>query len=791
LSAIVFHGPLTPHCTIMPASRTAANCRQPSPESKSGWKADTWAPLMLVALLVVYWPALRGDFVWDDDAHISANQTLRSAKGLWDIWFRPGATCQYYPLSFTGFWLGYHLWGLNPPGYHLVTLALHGVVSVLLWQVLKRLEVRGAWLAGAIFALHPVNVMSVAWMTELKNTLAGTLVLGAAWVFLRFGQLGVYRTKPTMGTGWRLGLLSLVLFQLAMFAKTAVSFLPVTLLLLVWWKQQRITWRRVWPILAMLGIAMGMGLMTLHIERLHGATGNDFQMGPLQRVLVSGRSFWFYLGKLFFPYPLTFIYERWKIDVGAWWQYVYPLATMGLLGGLWMLRKRFGKGPFVAVLHFYIATSLLVLIQVLYMMRYTFVSDHWQYFGCMSVLALAAAGIAGALGRLGMWARPSGATMIIGLLLALATLSWRQCAMYVDAETFWQTTIRRNPNCPMAYYNLGLAYFQQGRLGEAIVQYQKVLQINPDETDALNNLGSTFLQQGRVDEAIAQYQKALAIKPDSAEAHNYLGLAYFQQGRSDEAMAQYQKALAIKPGSAEACYNLGNAFLQQRQMSEAMAQYQQALAIKPDYAEAHNNLGLVLIQQERAEEAIAHFRKALAIKPGYADARNNLGSALFQQGRLDEAIVQYQKVLAINPDAADVHDHLADILLQQRRTAEALSHYLKALTVKPDDASVQNKLAWLLATSPQPSLRNGNQAVELAHRANQLTGGDNPVILCTLAAAWAEAGRFPEAVAAAQRALPLAEAQSNQALADELRSQLKLYQAGTPFHGPEPASAAH
>ncbi|MGA2788480.1 MAG: tetratricopeptide repeat protein [Verrucomicrobiota bacterium] len=791
LSAIAFHGRAAKPRIIMPASNKTAICKAPSftgPVLKEG----AWALLLMMAVVMVYWPALHGGFVWDDDSHISDNPTLRSLKGLWDIWFQPGATCQYYPLSFTLFWAGYHFWGLSTLGYHLLTVLMHGLAAVLLWQVLKRLEVRAAWLAGAIFALHPVNVMSVAWMTELKNTLSGVLVLGAAWSYLRFAGLGVYgKTTAQPGIDWRFGLGSLALFQLAMFAKTAVSFLPATLVLLVWWKRERIVWRMVWPLLAMFGIAVGMGLLTLHVEHIHGASGDEFRMGLLERVLVSGRSFWFYLGKLFFPYPLTFIYERWKIDAGAWWQYVFPMATVGMLGGLWFLRKRIGKGPFVALLHFYITTSMLVLIQVLYMMRYSFVSDHWQYFGCMSVFALAAAGIAGALNRLRMWARPSGAIMITGLLLALAALSWRQCAMYADAETLLQTTIRRNPNCPMAYYNLGLVYFQQGRLDEAIVQYQKVLQINPVETDALNNLGSVFLQQGRLDKAVAHYQKALAINPDSAETHYDLANALFQQGRTDDAMAHYQKALAINPDSAMAHYNLGNAFLQQGRLDEAMAQYQKALTINPDYAEAHNNLGNVLIHQEQVDEAVAHFQKALAIKPDYADAHNNLGSAFLQQGRLDEAVAHYQKALAIKPDDADIHDHLGNALIQQGRTAEALSHYQKALAIKPDDPDLQNKLAWLLATSPQASLRNGNQAIELAQRANQLTGGDNPVTLCTLAAACAEAGQFPEAVATAQRALPLAEAQSNQALADDIRSELKLYQARTPFHTPEPTAAAH
>ena len=783
--AIVFRRPAAKLPIIMPASRKTTHHNTPEPV----WKGAAWGLLLMAALVVVYWPALRGGFVWDDDAHISANLTLRSFKGLRDIWFQPGATCQYYPLSFTVFWAGYHLWGLNPLGYHLQNVLFQGLVAWLLWQVLRRLEVRGAWLAGAVFALHPVNVMSVAWMTELKNTLAGALVLGAAWAYLRFAALGVYKKAATMpGMDWRCGLLALALFILAMFAKTAVSFLPVTLLLLLWWKHGRIAWRTAWPLTAMFAIAGGMGLLTLHIEHIHGATGDPFRMGLLERVLVSGRSFWFYLGKLFLPFHLNFIYERWKIKADTGWQYLYPAAMIGLFAGLWFLRNRVGKGPLVALLHFYVATSMLVLIQVLYMMRYTFVTDHWQYFGCMSVFALAAAVIAKTLARLGIWGRPAGTIMIIALLATLAALSNRQSANYANEETLLQNTLRQNPNCPMAYYNLGLTYFQQGRLDKAIEQYQKMLQLNPAETDALNNLGSALLQQGKLDDAVAYYEKALAIEPDSAETHYNLGNALFQQGRTGEAMAHFQRALALKPDSAEAHYNLGNALLQQGRLDEAMAQYQKALAIKPDYAEAHNNLGNVFIQKGRPEEAVAEFQSAATINPGYADAHNNLGSAFLQQGQPDKAVIQYQKALAIAPGDPDIHDHLGDALLQTGRTAEAMAQYQRALTLKSDSADIQNKLAWLLATSSQASLRNGRQAVELAQRANQLTGGGNPVILCTLATACAEAGRFPEAVTVAQRALQLAEAQSNQALAGDLRLQLQLYQAHRTFHVPEPTA---
>ncbi len=228
--------------------------------------------------------------------------------------------------------------------------------------------------------------------------------------------------------------------------------------------------------------------------------------------------------------------------------------------------------------------------------------------------------------------------------------------------------------------------------------------------------------------------------------------------------------------------NLGDALLQKGSVDKAITQYQKALEINPDYVEAHYNLGDALLQKGNVDEAIAHFQKALEIKPDFAEAHYNLGSALLQKGKVDEAITHFQRALQINPDYVEAHNNLGNALLQKGSVDEAISHFQKALQINPDNAEAQNNLAWVLATCPQASLRNGNQAVELAQRANQLTGDGNPVVLGTLAAAYAEAGRFPEAVATAQRALQLAGAQSNTALADALRSQLKLYQAGLPFH---------
>ncbi len=827
-----------------------------------GWLRDLWERdwvkglWLAAAVFVAYLPAWHGGFIWDDDTHISDNETLRSWNGLRDIWFQPGATCQYYPLSFTVFWLDYHLWGLNPLGYHLQNLLLHGLVAILLWQVLKRLEVRAAWLAGAIFALHPVNVMSVAWMTELKNTLSGALVLGAAWAYLRFARLGVYETRTPAGTDWRWGLLSLALFQLAMFAKTAVSFLPVTLLLLVWWKRGRIRWRHAWPLPVMLGLAVSLGLVTLHVEHIHGAAGDNFQMGLWERVLVSGRSFWFYLGKMIFPYPLTFIYERWKINAGAWWQWLYPVATAGWLAGLWLLRKRIGRGVSVAMLHFYIATSFLVLIQVLYMMLFTFVSDHWLYFGGLSVAALLAVGIDAALEVVAHDRLLLKRAFYGTLLLTLGVLTWRQCGMYANLETLWQATLARNPDCFLARNNLGNVFFRNGQMNEAIEQYQKALAAWPHYALARNNLGNAFLQTGRLDEAVAQYQqalaldpgdaathdnfgnallktgreaaaiaqyqqalalqpedaaihdhlgnallkrgqvdeaavhfqKALALEPDNADFHNNLGNALLAGRQPDAAIDQYRKALALQPASAEFHNNLGTALLRQRRVDEAIIQFLKVVEIRPDYAQGHEGLGMAFFQKAQVDEAIVHFRDVLRLRPEFAEANNNLGAALFQQGQLSEALVYYRRAVQLEPRNAEFQSNLGFALFQAGEVREAVAHYQKSLELRPQNAVTAKNLAWLLATSPEAAVRNGTRAVELAETAVRQSGGTDPIYIGTLAAAYAEAGRFAEAVATVQRAQQLAAAQSNQQLAEALRSQIALYEAGTPFRDASPTN---
>lgn len=609
--------------------------------------------LILAALVAAYYPAIRGGFLWDDNTYISENPTLLTLAGLRAIWADPSATCQYYPLSFTVFWTIHHFFGLTPLAFHLATLMLHGAAAILFWKLLDRLRVRGALLAAAIFALHPLNVMSVAWMTELKNTLSCSLALGAAWAYVRFAGLGVYEQRKSRRWPWYL--LSLILFQLAMLAKTAVSFLPVSLLLILWWQRERITRRDLLSLAPMVAISLGMGALTIEIERhAGGASGGIFTIGFLDRALISTRSFWFYLGKVLWPSPLIFIYPRWTVDAGVWWQWLFPAATVAALGAAWMSRRRVGKGLFVALMHFYVSTSMLVLFVVLYMMRYSFVADHWAYFGALSIIALIASGVTRLMDRLRQpWRRNLEIGAGIALLLVLGAMTRAQSAMYLNRETLWRTTIARNPGCWMAETNLGVGLSQEGRIDEALVYCREAVRLIPGDDMVHFYLGNVLLAKGSMGEAIAEYRKSLSINADSAPAHANLGVALARAGRREEAIAEYREALRLNPADAAAQYNLGKALLQGGQIAEAIAQFRKALDLDPSNATIENTLAWMLAAapQDSLRDGAGAIELATranqAAGGGNPVALRTLAAAYAQAGRHSDAVQTAQKALEL------------------------------------------------------------------------------------------------------------------------------------------------
>ena len=613
------HGP--PDSPLPPAAavETPAPADNPSPL----WlRRDLLIAFALLAgLILTYLPALTGGFLWDDDAYISDNHTLLTAAGLRAIWVDPSATSnththQYYPLTFTAFWTIHHLFGLTPLAYHVVTLLLHATAAILFWKFLQSLRLPGALLAAALFAFHPLNVMSVAWMTELKNTLSCSLALAAAWAYIRYAGLGIFEDE-TNAPRWRWYALSLLLFLLAMLAKTAISFLPISLLLILWWQKPRLTRCDLLTLLPMIAISLGMGALTIHIERhAGGASGPAYAIPFVDRLLVSGRSFWFYLWKLLCPARLTFIYPRWNVNAAQWTQWLYPIATAAALAAAWFARRRVGKGLFAALAHFYVSTSLLVLFVVLYMMRYSFVAGHWAYFGSLSIAALVAAPLAREFEKISL-AQKSQIQWSAGLALTvlLATLSHAESRSYTSIETLWRDNIAVNPDSFMAHNNLARILLRQDRVDDALFESREAVRINPADEHAYINLGNALRREGRVDEGIAQYRKALDLDPNYADAHLDIGNALLAQGHADAALPEYVEALRINPNYAQAHFNLALLFSAQSRPDNALTEYHEALRIDPNLAEAHANLGFLLLQLGRTDEALAEFREALRLAP--------------------------------------------------------------------------------------------------------------------------------------------------------------------------------
>ncbi len=783
-----------------PADEPALAVGSPPPSVKAG-PPDSGAPnsqssrhwpwfsglLLVTATFLAYLPALRGSFVGDDDTWTTQmSGRLQNLSGLRTMWFHLTALQQYYPLSGTTFWLDYQLWKFWTPPYHLENVLLHALAALLFWRLLLRLQLPGAWLAAALFALHPVMVESAAWITERKNVLSLALYLAAFLAYERFAPWGTDDQRLGTRTATIAPVpdparhprhsalfygLAFGLFLGALLAKTTAFSLPAAILLIGWWKRGQIRWRAdVLPTLPFFALALGLCTLTAWLEKNHvGAQGPDFALTFPQRCLVAGRAFWFYLGKLFWPVQLCFVYPRWQPNPGVWWQWLYPVTAMGTMLGLWLARARLGRGPITA-LFFFVGTLFPVLgFMNAYFMRYSFVCDHWVYLPSLGPLALAAALGSGAAEQLRRrWLIYGVAVMV---LAGLGTLTWRQCGMYANVETLWRTTITRNPDCWLAHNNLGTALLnKQGNLDEPIQHFERALQLKPDYPEAHVNLGVAQAKQGKLKEATQHFERALQLEPDYPETHVDLGVVQAAQGRLDEAIQHYERALQLDPDYTEAHNNLGIALADRGKLDEAVQQYERVLQLKPDYAEAHNNLGIALADQGKSNEAIQHFERALQLKPDYVEAHYNLGIALADQGELDEAIQHYRRALQLKPDYADALNNLGFALAKQGRWDEAIQHYERALQLKPDYADALNNLGFALAKQGR-----WDEAIQHYERTLQLRP-DYAEAHCNLGIALARQGKSAEAVTHLQQALALAAAQGNTALAKSILTRLKSYQ---------------
>jgi tetratricopeptide (TPR) repeat protein len=632
---------------------------------------DGWlCALVFVAVVLAYLPALGGGFIWDDAGHVT-RPDLRSLAGLGRIWCEIGATQQYYPVLHSAFWLEHGLWGDAPLGYHLLNVLLHASAACLFGTLLRRLAVPGAWFAALLFALHPVCVESVAWVSEQKNTLSMVFYLGAALAYLRF-DTARRGSAYALATG---------LFVLALLTKTVTASLPAALLVVFWWRRGTLDWRRdVLPLLPWFVLGAASGLLTAQFEReLIGAQGADFALSFLDRSVLAGRVIWFYLGKLVWPGELSFIYPHWDVDAGVWWQWLFPLGALGLLGGLaWWSRRQ--RGPLAALLLF--AGTLFPVLGFVnvFPFLFSYVADHFQYLASLAVFALAAAGAVRLSARLPRW---SALTLGAGLLVLLGGLTWSQAGMYRDVFTLYETTLRRNPTCWMAHNNLALALAESGRVEEAVPHLEAALKLRPGFAEAECNLGDDLNRLGHPAEAIPHLERALQLQPKYAEVHNNLGNALMALGRSAEGLAHFAEAIRLKPAYAVAQRNLGLALATAGRTAEALPHFERAVQLDPAFGEAEVNLAVALMLLGRLPEAVPHFEKAIALDPGSANPHNTYGRALAGAGRTEEAVAQFEAALRLNPEHAEAHMNLALALRQLGRLPEATQHYQEALRLNP------------------------------------------------------------------------------------------------------------
>jgi len=546
--------------------------------------------LMLRAVLIIavgfwiYWPALHGDWLWDDRDLIANNALVHDPDGLRKIWFQPTCMFDFLPLKISVEWIEWRLWGEDTLGYHLANVVLHLLSAFLLWRLLLKFGLRHAWLGGLIFVVHPVLVESVAWISELKNTLSLPFFLLAMGAWIDYDA----QRK------WKDYALALGLFLLALLCKPTMVMFPVVILLYAWWKRGRIDWPDLRASAPFFAVSLAVGLLTLWF--LHRTAGEQTVVlgGLMSRLACAGLSISFYFSKCVLPLDLMTIYPKWTVDPPSPIQFLPWPVLGGVLYFLWTQRAGWGRHALLGLGFFLINLAPFIGLNAGSYMNYTWVMDHVLYIPIIGLIGLAIAALSQMEAQFSATLRRAGAAIVAVALAILAWASHGYAGLYVDLETLWGYNVVRNPGAALPHNDLGFALDQQGRIAEAINQFRLAIRLDPRYSDAHHNLGLLLLQTGQVAEAVTELQAAAQLTPNVAEAH----------------------------------YNLANALDRAGRMPEAIEQYRQALALDPGHMDAYNNLAIILARQNRLDEAIEVLQTALQIDPTNSLTRDNLARAL-------------------------------------------------------------------------------------------------------------------------------------------------------------------
>jgi protein O-mannosyl-transferase len=666
-------------------------------------KLRQFNPLLIVAAGIwAYRNSFTVPFLFDDHSSVENNLTIRH---LWPIWNAlspsPTSVVGGRPIVNLSLALNYALGGTSVWGYHAFNLAVHILAGLALYGIVRRTFMwpalrerfsaaveRLALAVAIIWTVHPLQTEAVTYLSQRCESMMGLFYLLSLYGFIRGAE-------SRRSAGWFA--LSVAACWLGVASKEVMVTTPLLVLL---YDRTFVsgTFREAWTRHRRLHLGLASSWLLLGYL-MAGLYNRGVGYGPgitwWGYALTECRTVVHYLCLAVWPHPLIFDYGEymptWHLaDVAP-----YALILALLVGGVLFELRRHPAIGFVGAWFFIMLAPTSSVVPIMGSPT----AEHRMYLPLASVVTLTVVG-AVALGKR-LFHEQQGVLLGYvagGFAVVLFTfLTIQRNWDYNSEVTIWQDTVEKRPNTPRARYNLGVVLVQQGRLPEAIEQYEQALRIKPHYAEVHYNLGVALVQQGRLPEAIGHYEQALQIKPDFTDAHDNLGIALMDEGRLPEAIGQYEQSLRIKPDDAEAHYNLGIALMGQGRLSEAIEHYEQALRIKDDFAEAHNNLGNALLRAGKVPEAIGHYEQALRIKPDYAEAHNNLGLALAQLDRLPEAIEHWEQALRINPDYADAHYNLGVALEQAGRVPEAIGHYEQALRIKPDYAEARNALARLQA----------------------------------------------------------------------------------------------
>ena len=660
-----------------------------------------------VLVAVSYAPAvLWGGFVWDDRV-ITEAPPIRNWNGLWSIWFSPSDLefweGHYWPLVYTTFWLEHKLWGFAPAGYHAVNVLLHGANTLLLWHVLLRLAVPGAWIVAAVFAVHPLHVESVAWVLERKDVLSALFYLAAFWTWDRFVD------EPYAKGRMRRYVSTLALFMLGMLSKSIVVTLPAALLIRQWWKRGRVVIADLIRLVPFFAVGLAIAAADTSFYRSKEAISFDYLL--IERVLIAAHALWFYVGKLLWPAGLAVIYPHWEVRVAdpLAWGYVAAAVTAG--AALWFLRHRIGRGPLAGALFFTITLApVLGLVDFGYM-QFSFVADRYQYLAGIGVITVIVGSAAACFlhlvapsysptegfhsDRLPTAAKWEMVGAVSVLLIVLGVLTWRQAGIYRDNVTFYTHILAHNPTARSAQYNLGNALITAQRPEEALAAFRIATAQQPDSVDAHSNTGRALMDLGRLDEAAERLRHALEMDPRHKVSLQNLALVRVRQHRPAEALDIYRRLLEIDPRHVGGHSGMGIALHYLGRTDEALQSVDRALALDPTYAEAlvnrelmpqvrsHADAGRALMEQGRLDEAEQHLRYVLQIDPAYTPALQNLALLQLRRQRYDEALALYRRLVEMNPDHAEAHSGLGVALYSLGSVEEALESLDRALSLDP------------------------------------------------------------------------------------------------------------